>query len=155
MNPHRRASTLAALAAAALLVPAAAAAAPRVVQIKGLDTMKYSLEKIEAKAGEELTIQLAATSNMSKTEMAHNFVLLAPDTDVNGFVVAASMARTNNYIPKQPKWQPAILAQTAMAGGGETVEVTFKAPSAPGQYPFICTFPGHYNGGMKGVLIVK
>jgi uncharacterized cupredoxin-like copper-binding protein len=33
--------------------------------------------------------------------------------------------------------------------------VKFTAPQAPGEYPFICTFPGHYAIGMKGVLVVR
>ena len=38
---------------------------------------------------------------------------------------------------------------------GESVEVTFTAPDTPGDRPYICTFPGHYVGGMKGTLIVE
>jgi uncharacterized cupredoxin-like copper-binding protein len=48
-----------------------------------------------------------------------------------------------------------VLAMTAMAGPGETVQVTFKAPAKPGKYEFICSFPGHFLAGMKGVLVVK
>jgi len=32
---------------------------------------------------------------------------------------------------------------------------TFAAPAAPGRYPFICSFPGHAQVGMRGVLIVE
>lgn len=141
--------------AAILTLSSAASATPRVIKMKGSDTMKYSVEKIEAKAGEELTVSLTATGTMAKTDMAHNFVLLAAGTDVSAFVPYAAVARTNSYIPKQPALQQAILAQTALAGAGETVEVTFKAPTTPGSYVYLCTFPGHYNGGMKGTLIVK
>ena len=35
---------------------------------------------------------------------------------------------------------------------GETVR--FMAPKTPGNYPYICTFPGHYTI-MKGVMVVK
>jgi plastocyanin len=28
-------------------------------------------------------------------------------------------------------------------------------PTAPGEYPFLCTFPAHCAIGMKGVLVVK
>jgi len=24
-----------------------------------------------------------------------------------------------------------------------------------GEYPYLCSFPGHYVGGMKGTLVVK
>jgi azurin len=48
-----------------------------------------------------------------------------------------------------------VIAKTALAGPGETVDVVFAAPAKPGRYPFLCTFAGHYQAGMKGTLIVK
>ena len=47
---------------------------------------------------------------------------------------------------------PDVLATTTMAAPKATTEVTFTAP-APGKYPYICTFPGHYML-MKGELTV-
>ncbi len=149
-----RSLALVGMSALLALSTGTALAAPRVVKMTGADAMKYSVTAITAKPGEELTIQLTAVSTQDKAVMAHNFVLLAQGTDVNGFVVAASVARPL-HIPKQEKWKKAILASTKLAGGGETVTVTFKAPTAPGTYTYVCTFPGHYNGGMKGILTVK
>lgn len=37
-------------------------------------------------------------------------------------------------------------------GPGEAAQATFDAE--PGQYPFICTVPGHDTPGMRGVLTV-
>jgi azurin len=85
--------------------------------------------------------------------MSHNFVLLGLKVDVNGFVNEALRAGANGYIPKTR--QADILASTKLAGKGETVEVTFTAPKAKGSYTFVCTFPGHYAGGMKGTLVVQ
>ena len=136
-----------------ILATAAANAAPRVIQLKGGDDMKYSLNKIQAAPGEELKIVLTVTSAMAKDAMAHNFVLLDPSTDVNTFVTKAAVARKTGFIPAS--LQDKILAHSPLAGNGETVEVTFKAPSTPGTYPYLCTFPGHYAGGMQGQLIVK
>ena len=48
-----------------------------------------------------------------------------------------------------------VLAATTMAGPGETVEVTFKVPTAPGTYHYMCTFPGHFAAGMRGTIVVK
>ena len=42
-----------------------------------------------------------------------------------------------------------------MAGAGDTVQMTFTAPKAPGRYDFVCSFPGPFAGGMRGVLVVK
>lgn len=131
----------------------ASAAAPREIKINGTDAMQYSVKKIEAKPGESLKIVLSTVSSMPKTEMAHNFILLAKGTNVDSFVMAASMARNTEYIPAAKK--ASILASTQLAGGGETVEVTFTAPTEPGEYVYICSFPGHYAAGMKGILVVK
>jgi len=136
-----------------LAVPTAFAAEPRVVKIKGTDAMQYDVKRIEAKPGEALKVQLTAVSTMSKQEMAHNFTLLAKNAPVDSFIMEASMARNTDYIPASKK--SLILATTKLAGGGETVEVTFNAPKEPGEYVYVCTFPGHYLGGMKGVLVVK
>lgn len=54
-----------------------------------------------------------------------------------------------------PALAPQILAATVLAGGQDTVEVSYDAPKARGSYDFVCTFPGHYLAGMKGVLVVK
>lgn len=149
-----RYATLAGCTVLFVLSTLPAHAAARVIKMTGTDAMKFSVAQITAKPGEELTIQLTSVSTQDKAVMAHNFVLLAQGTDANGFAVAASVARPL-HIPKQEKWKKAILASTGLAGGGQTVTVTFKAPAAPGTYTYLCTFPGHYNGGMKGVLTVK
>jgi azurin len=85
--------------------------------------------------------------------MAHNFVLLTLEADVNAFVNESMRSRATDYIA--PKRKGEVLAATGLAGGGETVEVTFTAPAKPGTYTFVCTFPGHFAGGMKGTLTVK
>ena len=38
--------------------------------------------------------------------------------------------------------------------GDEKSSVTFEAP-ADGSYTFVCTFPEHYKGGMKGTLTTQ
>lgn len=138
---------------AAVTAAASAAEAPRTVAIKGDDTMRYSITKIEAKPGELLRVTLTAKGAMTKAEMAHNFVLLDPAIKLNDFIVASAMARGTAFIA--PAFQKQVLASTGLAGAGETVEVTFTAPKKPGTYRFVCTFPGHFNGGMEGQLIVK
>jgi azurin len=147
---------LAALALAAFAAPAwaADAAKPREIAITGNDAMQFSVKKIEAKAGEKLKIVLSAIGSMPKTEMAHNWVLLAKGTDAASFAMVAAMARNDGYIPKAKK--SSILAMTPqLVGAGEKTEVVFDVPKEPGEYEYICTFPGHFTAGMKGVLVVK
>jgi azurin len=142
----------AAVTAAVFLGVASGAAAQgkaRVVELTGNDAMKFSVTSIAAKPGETLTVRLKSVGTLPKIAMAHNFVLLAAGTD------AAASAATSapTYIPAAQKAK--VLAMTGMAGPGETVEVTFKVPAKPGSYAYICSFPGHFLAGMKGVLVVK
>jgi azurin len=152
-RPAVRRPLAAAFALALGTALSAAAAEPRVVKMKGTDAMQYDLKRIEAKPGEALKIQLSTVSAMSKQEMAHNFVLLAKGAPVDAFIMEAAMARNSEYIPAGKK--SLILASTKLAGAGETVEVVFNAPKEPGEYLYVCTFPGHYLAGMKGTLVVK
>jgi azurin len=151
-----RRSMISGCAAVVLALGAAAgvqAQAPRVVAITGTDAMKYTVAAIEAKPGEKITVKLTGQGAIPKVAMAHNFVLLALNTDATAFSTAAVSARPTDFIP--PALKDKVLAATKLAGAGETVEVTFDAPKAPGVYTFLCTFPGHFLAGMKGTLTVK
>ncbi|NGP87275.1 plastocyanin/azurin family copper-binding protein [Fodinibius halophilus] len=111
------------------------------------------LESISAEPGEEIRIKLTTKSDLPANAMAHNWILLTMEADGQAFATAASQAKDNDYIPADKKDQ--ILAETGLAAGGETVEVTFTAPEEPGDYEYICSFAGHYAAGMKGMLKVE
>jgi azurin len=115
--------------------------------------MKYNVTTITAKPGEQLRVRLIVRGVVPKVAMAHNFVLLKPGTNELKFVEAGAMFRDQDFIA--PALKSAVLAKTGLAGPGETVQVVFTAPAKPGSYPYICTFSGHFQAGMKGVLIVK
>ena len=131
----------------------AAPAAQRTVEIAATEAMRYSVTRIAARPGETLRLVLTVTSKMPKTVMAHNIVVLAKGVNAGRFNTAAMLARETEYIPIDRKAD--MLAYTGLAGGGERVEVTFTVPTQTGSYAFICTFPGHFNQGIKGELIVK
>lgn len=128
-------------------------AKPRVIEITGNDQMKFNVTTITAKPGETVTVRLTSIGTLPKIAMGHNFVLLAKGTDAAAFANAAAMASATQYIPVAMKAK--VLAMTTMVGPKEKAEVTFKVPAAPGSYTFLCSFPGHFLAGMKGVLVVK
>jgi azurin len=138
---------------AAPLAGIAADPDPRTVAISAGDDMKFSVSQITARRGERLRIVLTSKGTMPKIAMAHNVVVLAKGTDADAFVNASALARTTSYIA--PAFARQVLASTKLAGNGETVEVTFTVPKTAGRYDFVCSFPGHFLGGMRGVLIVK
>ena len=132
---------------------AAAAKGVRTIEIIGTEDMKFSLATITAKPGEQLRVRLTSKGAMPKIAMAHNFVLLNKGASVVEFATAAMNARATDFVPADKKAD--VLAATGLAGAGETVEVTFKVPAATGDYPYICSFPGHFQAGMRGTLTVK
>jgi azurin len=131
----------------------AAQAGPRTIEISASDDMKYDKTTIEAKPGEQIRIHLTPKGTMPKIAMSHNVVVLKLGTDPAAFVTAGATARATDYIAPDKASQ--VIAHTPLAGNGESVDVVFKAPTAPGNYPYVCTYPGHFVAGMKGSLVVK
>ena len=85
--------------------------------------------------------------------MGHNWVLLKKEADIKAFNDAAVMAAVTDYVPAALASQ--VIAHTKLLGPKQSDEVKFKAPTEPGEYVYLCTFPAHYLSGMKGVLVVK
>ena len=133
--------------------PATAAASGQTIEITAGDTMKYNITSITAKPGEDLKVILTNNGTQPAEVMAHNWVLLQAGSDVAAFDAAAIGAKDTKYIP--PALTGEIIAHIDMLGPRKSDEVDFKAPMTPGQYPFLCTFPAHYQTGMKGFLVVK
>lgn len=137
-----------------LLFIGAAVAQAETIEIDALDTLRFSKESITVKPGEKVTIKLVNHSKLPAIAMSHNWVLLAADADAHKVDAAALKAgKDNEYIPEGMDDQ--ILAHTNIVAGGKSDTITFTAPKEPGDYEYICTFPGHFAAGMKGTLTVK
>ncbi|RXK55180.1 azurin [Oleiharenicola lentus] len=135
---------------------AASAAAPapdgvKAVSITADDSMKFSVTEIRAVAGEKVRVTFKNVGRMPKQAMGHNWILLVPMADNEVLALAQAAAA------RAPEYQPAdatkVLAHTKLLGPNESDTVEFTAPATPGDYPFVCTFPGH-AALMKGKLIV-
>jgi putative membrane-bound dehydrogenase-like protein len=111
--------------------------------------MTYSVSSITAKPGEAIRITLNNTG-----DVLHNVVLIRPGSiDVVGAQVEA-MAKVPNaeersYLPPTPD----ILFWMKLVEIGKTGTLEFYAPNQPGDYPYLCTYPGHWQT-MRGVLHV-
>ncbi len=126
----------------------------KTIEVEGLNTLKFSKTSITVNAGEKVTIKLVNKTKMPAVAMSHDWVLLAAGVDAKKVDAAASAAGSSaSYIPAGMSKE--ILAHTGMVAGGESKTVTFTAPKKPGNYEYICTFPGHFAAGMKGTLVVK
>ncbi len=110
---------------------------------------QFDADTLEIAAGQDI----ALTFNNGAKTTAHNWLLVRGGDDVATEINAAGEAAgaTAAYIPNDPR----IIARTAgLVKGGQSETVTFSAPAA-GTYVYLCTFPGHLDLGMKGVLTVR
>ena len=124
----------------------------KVVNIDASDQMKYDVTDIDAAEGQSITITLTNGGSMPKIAMAHNLVVLKPGTDAAAFAVAGLKYPDKSYIA--PAQAGNIIASTKLLGPGESDTITFLPPG-PGKYQYICTFPAHFQTGMRGVITVK
>ena len=106
--------------------------------------LAYDKTELTGKVGTRVSLTL---SNLDgPLEQPHNFVLLKPGKiDAVGTLATAMItdpkALEKNYIPDQTT---DILAHTPLVQPGESVTIEFTLPVEPGDYPFLCTFPGHW-----------
>lgn len=120
------------------------------ISLESNDRMQFDKNKIVVYEGQTVQLKLIHTGSMPKTSMGHNFVLLDQSISISAYSKKALSEKNNDYVVNDPAY---TLAHTKMLGGGESDEITFKAPKK-GEYDFICSFPGHYSN-MKGKFIVK
>jgi azurin len=146
------------LAAACLVSPAIAQ--EKKIELTGNDQMQYSTKAIEVTAGEKVSLTFKHIGQLPKTAMGHNVVILKPvdaakpETALPAFATKAMQAAKTEYLPEDEASKARIVAHTKLLGGGESDTITFTAPTEPGAYPYLCTFPGHF-AIMQGVLTVK
>ncbi|MFM2169777.1 MAG: azurin [Verrucomicrobiota bacterium] len=141
------------ITALALLVPLHAAPPPLRVEVTVNDQIRYSTKRIEGKTGVPMEIALKHTGKIPKASMSHNLVILKPGSMVASISAKCGQAKESNYIATDAETKAAILAYAPQLGPGESHVIKFT-PKEPGDYPFLCTFPGHF-GEMNGIITVK
>ena len=110
--------------------------------------MKYDLTEFVVKAGKPVEITF-----INDDFMQHNLIISIPGSLEKVGVAADKLAMESDGAEKQYVPDLAeVLHYTRLVNPEETVTLRFVAPEKPGEYPFICTFPGHWrlmNGVMK------
>ncbi len=141
------------LLAALLTTPAAVAQAPVKFEITCNDQMTFNSKGFEVTAGQKVSLTVKNVGKIPLKTMGHNLVLLKPGTPLAEFSGKAAAAKNNGFIPQDAESKKAIIAATKRLGGGDSDTITFTL-TVPGDYPFICTTPGHFSE-MQGVINVK
>ena len=110
--------------------------------------LQFDTTLLTAKAGSRLRLVFR-----NADDMLHNFVLCTPGRGQS--VGAAAMAlgldgAAKSYVPDSED----VLYHTSLVQPGTSDTIFINVPSAPGDYDFVCTFPGH-SVLMKGILRVE
>ena len=122
----------------------------RVIRIKTVEEeMRYDIPYFAVEAGESVQIVLE-----NHDLMPHNLVITAPEALKEvaqlGLQVGPNKGWKNlPYVPESDK----VIQATGMVPADQQTSLTFKAPSTPGEYPYVCTFPQHWYR-MYGVMVV-
>lgn len=130
-------------------------APPKEVTIQADDKMRFDVTVFEVKPGQKISVTLKNVGTTPKFSMGHNFVMLDKTINTGNaqtFLDKASTEAAHDYVPPGAK---EVLAHTKLLGPNETDTVTFNAPYIPGEYLYLCSFPGHYSQGTKGFMTVK
>lgn len=122
----------------------------RVVRIRTVEEeMRYDLPYFAAEAGRPVQLVL-----QNEDLMPHNLVITTPDSLKD--VAEAGLAvgprggwEGKPYVPESPQ----VLFATGTVQPHQQQRLTFDAPSEPGEYPYVCTFPQHWYR-MYGVMVV-
>lgn len=121
---------------------------PNVLELKGTDDMKFDKNEFTVEVGQEVTLTFTNAGVLPIETMGHNVVVLEKGADVQAFANASIKEKENDYI--SDLYITDIIAHTKLLGPGESETIKFTLKE-PGEYTFICTFPGHWTA-MKGVI---
>jgi azurin len=106
------------------------------------EQLRFDTTRIEVQAGKQFEIIFE-----NDDVMPHNLVIVPPGKHME--IGTAAMTMTPDKLDKQgraylPKsHEKNILAATKLLEPGQKETIKMRAPGKPGEYEFVCTFPGH------------
>ena len=149
MNTNKSNERLNKLMEAWGVVAEKATADVKVIRIKTIrEAMKYDLKEFTVKPGQSVEIIIE-----NPDAMQHNMVITKPGSlekvgRAGDAMMKDEKGAEKNYVPALAE----VLYSTPLINPGQSYKLKFKAPVAVGNYPYVCTFPGHWtlmNGVMK------
>lgn len=113
------------------------------------DLMQYDKKEFTVEAGQRVIIEFE-----NNDAMQHNMLIIKPGTLQKVGTAADELARNPGqteklYVPEIPE----VMYASELLNPGEMATLEFVAPEDPGDYPYVCTFPGHWRG-MNGIMKV-
>jgi uncharacterized cupredoxin-like copper-binding protein/sugar lactone lactonase YvrE len=109
--------------------------------------MKFNIDEFTVKAGQKVELTL---DNLDL--MQHNLLIVEPgaaDEVAQQAIELGAKGAAQQWVPDSKK----ILFKTRLLEANSSETLKFTAPTAPGDYQFVCTFPGHAPV-MRGIMRV-
>jgi putative heme-binding domain-containing protein len=115
------------------------------------EQMLYDKTLIVVEAGKPVELIL-----INDDAMPHNLLVVMPGAVEEIGTAAEKMSPEPDtqgrlYVPDSPK----ILHATRLVDPGQQGKLSFTAPDAPGDYQYVCTFPGHWRRMVGTLAVVK
>lgn len=119
----------------------------QVITINAVSPMEFDVTDFEVEAGSRVQLVLN-----NPTDLLHNLLIVTP-----GNLEAVAQNALNmglqgpqlDYVPQSDD----VLFHTSLVGINESQSIYFTAPELPDDYPYVCTFPGHWQT-MQGTMTV-
>ncbi len=118
------------------------------LEVATVPGLRFNTDMLEVDAG--ATVAFRFDNN---DDMLHNLVITTPgsvDAVVEAALNMGIRGQQMNFIPESDD----VLYHSALLQPETEETIYFKAPAEPGDYSFVCTFPGH-GVTMRGILRVR
>ncbi|MEO5814227.1 MAG: plastocyanin/azurin family copper-binding protein [Gemmatimonadaceae bacterium] len=122
--------------------------ADQTVSVQGVDGLKFSIASFDVNAGARVKLDFANVS-----DMLHNVVIVRPGSATRVAEAALTLGLDGTRVHFVPRTVD-VLFNTALIEPRESETIYFVAPTKPGEYTFLCTFPGHAVS-MQGTMRVR
>ncbi len=118
------------------------------IVISTIPGLKFDKDEIKVKAGSKIKFTFD-----NPDDMLHNLILVNPgkaDEVAQAAIDLGLKGQEKGYVPDSDE----VLYHTSLLEPKSNDIIYFKAPAEPGEYTYVCTFPGHAFT-MRGKLIVE
>ncbi|MDR8393643.1 ThuA domain-containing protein [Aliifodinibius sp. S!AR15-10] len=114
-----------------------------------VNELKFDIEDFTVEAGQQVEIVFE-----NPDFMQHNLLIVEPGAlqkvgEAADELAASPEGSDQQYVPDVPE----VLHATDLVNPNQSVTLSFTAPEDPGDYPYVCTFPGHWRT-MQGTMNV-
>ena len=122
----------------------------RAIRIETASGLTFATKRFSVRAGERISLTLA-----NPDTMPHNLAIAKPGTlakvgDGANRMAAQADGGAKRYLPPGDD----VLFFTDIIEPAKSCTIHFTAPAERGEYPYLCTFPGHWQI-MNGVMTVE